>query len=50
LLVCRDVTRVRHLRGALPRVVAAVVQRLGRGAPGSTPEERSFLVRVLLVR
>jgi hypothetical protein len=48
--VCHDVERVRHLRGAFARVVPALVQRLERGAPGSTLEERSCLVRVLAVR
>jgi hypothetical protein len=48
-LVCRDLTGVRHLRGALPRVVPALVQRLQRGAPGWTVEERSCLVHVLKV-
>jgi hypothetical protein len=48
-LVCVD-TGLRHLRGACPRVVPALLQRLERGAPGSTYEERARLVGVLEVR
>jgi hypothetical protein len=49
-LVGADLTGARHLRGAFPRVVPALVQRLERGAPGSTFEERSFVVHALQVR
>jgi hypothetical protein len=49
-LVCDDPTGVRHLRGAFERVVSAAVQRLGRGAPGSTLDERVPLAGVLEVR
>jgi hypothetical protein len=49
-LVCAGLTSTRHLRGAFASVVPAVVQRLGRGAPGSTLNERLFLVQVLQVR
>jgi hypothetical protein len=49
-LVCRDPTGARHLRGAFPRVVPALLQRLERGAPGSTYLERSCVVESLLVR
>jgi hypothetical protein len=48
--VCGDLTGVRHLRGAFARIVPALVQRLQRGAPGSTLEERSCVVMVLEVR
>jgi hypothetical protein len=49
-LVCNDLTGVRHLRGAFSRVVPAVLERLERGAPRSTLEERMRLVLALRVR
>jgi hypothetical protein len=48
--VCRDLAGVRHLRGAFPRVVPALLQRLERGAPGSTRDERLCVTHALMVR
>jgi hypothetical protein len=50
LLTSTDLPGMRHLRGAFSRLVPALVERLGRGAPGSTPNERLCLARVLQAR
>jgi hypothetical protein len=50
MLACIDVKGMRQMRVALPRIVPALVQRLERGAPGSTLEERLCVVKALQVR
>jgi hypothetical protein len=47
---CFDSRGVRHLHGAFPRVAAAIVRRLERGAPGWTIAERLQLAKTLIVR